>query len=270
MLGLTSSIAEQAEWLQRIDPGYVLAYPSLLAAVAEELDTDDSALPRLREVRCFGELLDGAKRRRFNERWNVPVSDIYSCEEVGYIALQCPEYGHYHVQAENVLVEVLREDGSSCEPGEIGRVVLTSLNNFAMPLIRYEILDFAEIGPPCPCGRGLPVLKRILGRQRNILTLPSGERRWPTFAEGERPENLPPLFQFQIVQKTLRELEARVVRPSPFTPEEEHQMRAYLTRSLGHAFDVRFTYLDEIPRNPNGKYEDFRSELEPISTLPMA
>jgi phenylacetate-CoA ligase len=54
--------------------------------------------------------------------------------------------------------------------------VVTPLHNFAMPLIRYAIGDYAEAGPPCACGRGLPVLARILGRARNLLTLPHGER----------------------------------------------------------------------------------------------
>jgi phenylacetate-coenzyme A ligase PaaK-like adenylate-forming protein len=61
-------------------------------------------------------------------------------------------------------VEVLDEEGRPCAPGETGRVVATSLNNFAMPLIRYETGDTAEVGAPCPCGRGLPVLTRIMGR----------------------------------------------------------------------------------------------------------
>ena len=57
------------------------------------------------------------------------------------------------------------------------RVVISTLHNFAMPLLRYDIGDFAEVGDDCPCGRRLPVLKRILGRQRNLLCLPSGQRR---------------------------------------------------------------------------------------------
>ena len=76
-------------------------------------------------------------------------------------------------------MEVLDNHGRPCKEGETGRVVLTDLHNFTMPLIRYEIGDYAEVGPPCACGRGLPVLARILGRSRNMLTLPAGDRIWP-------------------------------------------------------------------------------------------
>ena len=82
---------------------------------------------------------------------------MYSCEEAGYIALQCPQAEHYHCQSESVLVEVLDDEGRPCTPGQVGKVVLTALHNFAMPLIRYENQDYAEVGPPCACGRGLPV-----------------------------------------------------------------------------------------------------------------
>src|SRR6185295_14515719 len=99
--------------------------------------------------------------------WGVGVVDVYSSEECGQIALQCPEHEQYHVQSESVLVEVLDDEGRPCAPGTIGRVVLTTLQNFAMPLIRYDIGDFAEPGPACPCGRALPVLTRIVGRVRN-------------------------------------------------------------------------------------------------------
>jgi phenylacetate-CoA ligase len=88
---------------------------------------------------------------------------MYSANETGYLALQCPLSGHYHVQSETVLVEVLDEVGRACRPGETGAVVVTPLQNFAMPLLRYSLGDFAEVGSPCACGRHLPVLKEILG-----------------------------------------------------------------------------------------------------------
>ena len=117
---------------------------------------------------------------------------MYSSQEVGYIALECPTGESYHVQAENVLVEVLDDQDRPCSPGDVGRVVVTALHNFATPLLRYDIGDYAEVGAPCPCGRGLPALRRIMGRQRNMALLPTaaaaGRRsswraptKWPTF-----------------------------------------------------------------------------------------
>ena len=78
------------------------------------------------------------------------------------------------MQAENVLLEIIDAAGNPLPPGNVGRVVITVLHNLAMPLIRYEIGDYAAFGGECTCGRGLPVLERIVGRARNMLRLPDG------------------------------------------------------------------------------------------------
>lgn len=174
-LGMEQPVARQAAWLKQQAPGYLLSYPSNVRALARYFAERREALPGLLEVRTFGEVLEPAVRALCREVWGVPVVDGYSSQEVGYIALQCPEQEVYHVQAEGLLVEVLDAAGRPCGPGQVGRVVVTTLHNFATPLLRYALGDYAQVGGPCPCGRGLPVLTRILGRQRNMLMLPNGE-----------------------------------------------------------------------------------------------
>jgi len=202
-------------------------------------------------------------RRLCREMWNVPVSDVYSTQEIGYIAIQCPEVeDHYHVQAENVLLEVLDDQGRPCGPGEIGRVVITTLQNFAMPLIRYDIGDYAEVGPPCRCGRGLPVLRRILGRKRNMFILPSGQRRWPcmdTSVEGL--QELTCVRQFQVVQRSLTELDVNLRVTRPLTEDEESIVRQTLVSGLGYPFQITIRYVDSIARCPSGKFEDYRCDI---------
>jgi phenylacetate-CoA ligase len=177
------------------------------------------------------------------------------------VALQCPDHDHYHVQAENLLLEVLGEDGNPCRPGETGRIVLSDLHNFASPLIRYEIGDYAEAGESCPCGRGLPVLARILGRARNMLSLPAGDRIWPSFPESEMLRAAP-VRQFQVIQRGPREIEAKfVVEGSPSTGQEK-KLKDFLIGCLGDDFHLAMSFVEEIPRSPGGKYEDFMNLLE--------
>jgi phenylacetate-CoA ligase len=174
---------------------------------------------------------------------------------MGFIALQCPRHEHYHVQSESVLVEVLDEDGEPVRPGEIGRVVLTSLHNFAMPLIRYAIGDYAEAGAPCPCGRGLPVLKRILGRSRNRVSMPDGRRAWPDV--GALRAAIPGAEQIQVVQQGADAVEVRYARDLALSPEEERESGERIRAALGHPFGLTFTGPAPIPRQPNGKLETF-------------
>lgn len=260
-LNIREPVAEQADWLERQNPGYLLSYPSNLFALARHFTESGRQLTKLREVRSFGEILEPHVRVACREAWGVPVTDAYSSQEVGYMAMQCPQHEYYHVQSEGVLIEVLDEHGNPCQPGEIGRVVVTSLHNFRMPLLRYDIGDFAEVGESCDCGRGLPVLKRIVGRQRNMFRLPSGEQFWPTFDFGGTPKDLPPIRQFQVVQRSQEEVEAILVVFRPLSDDEEQRIKSLLTRSLRHPFQIKLTYTDNIPPGPTGKYEDFRSDV---------
>ncbi len=176
------------------------------------------------------------------------------------IALQCPRGTNYHVQAESVMLEVLDERNRPCPPGQIGRVVITDLKNLASPMIRYEIGDYAELGRPCECGRGLPNLTRILGRSRNMLSLPNGDRLWPRFASS-RLARAAPVRQAQLVQVSLDEIHVNLVVARDLSAEEEDALGQLIGASLGHPFTLRFNYTDEIPRAPSGKFEDFRSEI---------
>ncbi|HEY4311713.1 MAG TPA: hypothetical protein VGN12_19865 [Pirellulales bacterium] len=263
-LNIHSTVDQQADWLLRRDPDYLLTYPSNLAALVQHSQANGWRLPRLRQARTFGELLEPRVREQCRRVWNVAVVDMYSSQEVGYLALQCPDTENYHVQCENVLVEVLDDQGQACPPGSIGRVVVTSLHNFATPLLRYDIGDYAEVGEPCPCGRGLPVLKRIMGRQRNMAILPDGRRRWPSIelVGTEDLADFPPIHQFQLIQRSRTSMEMLLVALRPLTPADEERLRGWVLTALGHPFEVGFRYVDEIPRGPLGKFEDFRCEID--------
>ena len=258
--GVDCTVAEQAAWLSRERPQYLLTIPANAGALAGYCEARGIRFPGLRELRTYGEALHPDLRRQVSAAWGVPLTDLYSCSELGYLALQCPGQEHYHVQSEGVYLELLNAAGRHCAPGESGRVVVTSLHNFAMPLIRYDIGDYAEAGEHCSCGRSLPVIRRILGRVRNMLRLPGGGLRSPRFGETQFTA-IAPVRQFQVVQRSLEDIEVLLVAARPLTADEESALRALILRNLGHPFSVRFSYREDIPRTASGKYEEFRSEV---------
>ena len=260
ILDIMTPVAQQVEWLARQDVNYLITYPSNLDAMLRHCQAKKISFPTLREVQTMSELLKPSTRELCREVWGVPITDMYTCQEAGYIALQCRGHEHYHAQSENMIVEVLNEDGSPSQPGETGKVVVTHLHNFASPLIRYDIGDFAEVGEPCPCGRNLPVLNRIVGRVRGMVTLPNGDQFWPFFSNRKFNE-VAPIRQYQIVQKTLDSLEVNLVTDRKLVVKEEDQLRDLIAKRLGHPFAMTFSYFDEIPRGKSGKFEDFKSEL---------
>jgi phenylacetate-CoA ligase len=260
VMSIEENSARQLDWLQQQQPGYILTYPTNLDALLRLSRERGIRLPQLREARTIAETLPTTLRGFCREVWGVPLTDIYSSREAGYIALQCPEGTQYHVQSENVVVEILDQNGRACGPDEDGKVVLTVLNNFATPLIRYEIGDIAAFGAACACGRGMPVLERVAGRVRNLLTLPDGEQRFPDFGVDFYGD-IAPVTQFQVIQKTPQRLELHAVAGRKPTAAEEAAIKQRLNSQLMHEFEIDLVLRDAISRGPGGKYEEFRSEV---------
>lgn len=253
-LSVTEDIDAQLDWLLREEPAYLLTTPSNLQALARRSAETARVPRRLREALTYAEMLPGGLRELVRRVWQVPLTDAYSCREIGPLALQCPEAGSYHVQAENTYIEILRDDGQPCTPGELGRVVVTPLHNFAMPLLRYELGDIAAFGEPCSCGRGLPVIRSIAGRVRNMARTPDG--RWFQPALG-RAIRSAPIRQFQVFQPTTSLLEVRYVAEQELNAEQTRQLRDAMLTDLGHPFAIDLVKVEAIERSPGGKFEDF-------------
>ena len=257
---IKNDIDTQLRWLQSRGPEYLITNAYNLYWLGRRSLELGIRIPNLRQARCFGGTFPADTREVIKRAWGVPLADIYTSEEAGYIALQCPEHDHYHAQSENLIVEILDDQGRPCAPGEIGKVVLTPLLNFAMPLFRYAIGDCAEAGAPCPCGRGLPVITRILGRQRNIMTLPDGTRRWPSFPSTKWTKAVP-VRQLQIIQRSLTRMDVRIVMDRALTMDDRQRLIGALQDCLGYPFEMQVEQFPEIPRSATHKFEDFISDI---------
>lgn len=259
-LSIRAPVDLQAAWLARHDPDYLLTFPSNLASLVPAAQRAGLRPKRLREITTMAEIVTPDLRELVRAAWNMPIRDTYSAKEVGYMALQCPEREVLHLQSEVNLVEVIDDAGRPCQPGGVGRVVVTSLHNLAMPLIRYQIGDYAEVGAPCPCGRGLPVLTRVMGRVRNMLIGRAGDRYWPSFG-ASRFRNFAPVRQHQFLQAAHGRLTARLVVERPLTAEEEANLSAHIRSRLPEPFEITLAYVADIPPSEGGKLENFISEI---------
>lgn len=259
-IDIKTTVVDQVDIINDFKPSYLIGYPSVIKSIATYCREKGIGFDFLEQVGTFGEVLEQDCRDLVFNTWGIDIFDNYSAKEIGPIAIQCPENAHYHIQSEFVLVEILDEKGNEVKEGEIGRVVLTSLHNFAAPIIRYEIGDYAEKGKSCSCERSLPVLNRILGRQRNMLTYPDGSQCWPSLGESKFAElmhkGLPVVKQFQLKQIDSHTLEVNVVLDRPYSEEEELQVKRFLHEELGEHWSIVFCYPNSIQRGANGKYED--------------
>lgn len=154
-------------------PRLLRSYPATAHRLATALAERGIDLP-LRAVLTTGELLHPFQRAAIEAQFRCQVYDAYGGDGMD-VAFQCGHSTGYHINAEAVLLEVLDDAGQPAPPGQEGQIVLTNLNNLAMPFVRYAIGDLGSLsGETCPCGRGLPLLAHVAGRSSDQLTLPSG------------------------------------------------------------------------------------------------
>ncbi len=256
-----TSMAQVWDWLERVSPAYLMAYPSVVRALSERARDEGRRPAPLEGITTVGEVVTPEVRELAVRYLDAPISDIYSSEEAGTMAVQCPVSPLYHVQAEVLILEVLDETGRPCSPGEMGHVVVTPLHNYAMPLFRYDIGDFAEASAPCGCGRGLPALARILGRRRNMLTLSDGRSFWPSFG-ARLLQRIVPMRAHQFRQLAPDVLEALLVTEADVSPAQEEEMRQVIASVLPAPFHIAIRCVPEIPRSAGGKHEEFISLVD--------
>jgi phenylacetate-CoA ligase len=257
LVDIEADIGTQIDEIAGFGANTVIAYPSNVVGLLDELDARDQDLPSLRQVRTIGETVPEGLMARVRHRLGASLYDCYSSEELGYIALQCPESGLHHLMSETLIVEVVDEAGRPCTEGGTGKVLITDIHNHATPMIRYEIGDYAEVGPACPCGRGLPTLRRIAGRERNMIVKPDGTRHWPLTGYKKFRE-IAPIVQYQMRQHSRERIELRMVVERSLTEAEEQALRDHLHWKLRHPFELDFTYFEgKLPRGRNGKFEEF-------------
>ena len=161
-------------------PEFLYTMPSNLDGLLRVFEQRAIRLDSLRCIFSGGEVLEDSIRERTRHLLGVEIRDNYGSTE-GFIAWQCPA-GSYHINAEHVTVEIVDESGIPVAPGQMGRILITTLENRLMPLIRYEIGDYAIASNDlCTCGRTLPVLGKVIGRGINLFRLPGGRLKspWP-------------------------------------------------------------------------------------------
>jgi len=252
----------QLEWLESVRPNYLLSLPSNLEFLAALLQDNGRRLPELRAIQAIGEPLPEATRLRIESGFGVPVKNLYSTTEGGYMASPCPLGHGLHVHSENVFAEVLDADNHPCRPGQTGRLVFTSLHSFLVPFVRYDILDDVTLAPrPCPCGRGLPLWTAVDGRRHPLLHLPDGRRKSSMgITLGIRKAG--GVHQFQIIQRAPDHVVLRVVPDRTWQADNVQRMQRVVHEEFECAIRVDVEEKQCLERPAGGKLKIVINELE--------
>lgn len=252
--------------LLQVRPVVYVAYANAIYLYARFLEETGRDHHRPQAVVTSAEFLEPDRREVIERVLGCRVFDRYGSRETSVIATECEAHAGLHICAENLYVEFVRE-GRAAAPGERGRVVVTDLDNPAMPFIRYEIADVGVPGPqePCACGRGLPRMEVAGGRVTDFLLAPDGRIVSGASLTIYLIANTPGVAQAQLVQEEPGRVLLRLVPGEGYGDPTV----AFLEREMPRFFgpDMRWDVEEvaEITAEASGKYRFSICKLDPAS-----
>jgi phenylacetate-CoA ligase len=248
------SVREFARQWSRVKPTMIFGHAHSVFVLAQMVDELGLTQVRPRAIITSSMMLLPHERAVIERIFGIKVTDMYGCEEVGLIASECERHEGLHLNVEQVLVEILKEDGTPARPGESGVIVVTDLLNRGMPFIRYRMEDMAEVSTQrCSCGRGLPTIRRIVGRTADFLKRRDGSRVAGISLIENTLTRIPGIDQMQIVQEQLLHLQVRIVPGSGFDSAAESELQQYFQQTFPGA-TIELKPVKGIAQLPNGKY----------------
>jgi|GEM_PF-143055 len=265
---LEMPIERQLEELRRLGPVWLKTRPSTLLQLALTVCENPKLKPDLLGVLTEGEILTGDHRRLCKLFLGFNPIDRYSLREVWDVALQCPASNNYHVQTEAVYTELLNERNEPCRRGETGRIVVTSLYNLAMPIIRYDTGDYAVAdenfsrysGHFCACGKRLLRLRNILGRERNLLQITRATGQHPDL-DSQRVFELSGAKLWQLVELASDSFELRLCTARALSGDEKRSIAEHTRSRLASDVQVVIESANLSEMHRTRKFEMYLSEL---------
>lgn len=240
-------VEDVMEKLISFGPDVIDSLPSFFLLLAKEMEKSGEVI-HPRHIFGSGELLDTVSRRFINSAFNVDMLDVYGCTEAGNIAWECSEHAGYHTNIDLVVTEFVKDE-EHVTMGEAGKIILTPLWNYAMPLIRYEIGD---VGRPsserCPCGRGLPLMEVIEGRYEDFIVLPSGRMISP-YVTSRYFENVEGIDEYRIIQQARSNFIIQLVLREGRNNDIFLRLEDTFKKELGEDLTISIEAVDSIPKN---------------------
>jgi len=253
------------EMIRKTKPTTVKGYTSSLALFANYLEATGISDLNVHSVISTAENLPPGTRTLLEKQFNCPVFDTYGSREVALMAGECQEHSGFHVSAETILLEFVSGD-ESVASGELGEILVTDLQNYGMPLIRYSIGD---AGRPtdeiCSCGRGLPLMKSVEGRVTDFIRTSDG-RSVPGPAFIYFFADLP-VKKYQIVQDDYSNLTVRVIPDVGYSASDDQKIVSRIKLIVGHAVNINVEHLKDIPpSSKSGKFLPVISKIHAFNS----
>jgi len=257
-----SSCLKQYKEIKAFNPAYFYGYTTAIygfSLFAKKLGLDLSCL-NLKAIICTAEKMYPHHLELLKEVYNCPIVDEYGSSENGIIAFQCIEK-NMHMMADHLCIEFLDENNKRVKPGELGRIVITDLSSYEMPLIRYEIGDMGKYTDKrCSCGVNLPLMEIVEGRKEDFIRTSGGKLVHAAYLCYTLKDEA--VHEFKMYQKEIDLFFVQIVKSQSFDGLSQQKLETKLRTVLGDAVRFHFEYLERIPREKSGKLRYFVSEVQ--------
>jgi len=249
------------------NPKIIFGYASALFLFANYLDEKKIEILGIKGVVSSAETLYQFQREKIEKVFQCRVFEVYGSREFGTIAQECMAHQGLHISAENVFVEILDEEGNPCKPGKLGKIIITDLDNYCFPFIRYDIGDIGIFSDKkCGCGRGLPLLEKVEGRTFDVIVGTNGKYFTGTFWTILFRTYVKGIEQFQVIQENNRELIVKLVIDDSFTENEKKKLLKVIHEKCGEDMNIAIQLMDKIPLTEFGKHRFVISKISPFLT----
>ena len=260
------SMAKFVKKIEAFRPSYFYGYVNTIKDFTQYCEKNNINLNQmgLKAIVTTSEPLFKETREYLEGVFNCNVINDYGSGEVGPIAYDCPE-GGFHLMADNLYIEIINEKGTHAREGEKGEVVVTELNNYSLPLIRYNLKDIAEVtDQKCSCGRGLPLIKQITGRDRDVLIAPSGKKVHGAYLNQiaqEGKEKGYGIKQYQVIQQQKDYIIVKIVKDSGYSQKTDRFIEDKMKEVMGDNVKISIEIVDKIQREKSGKLRVVKCEI---------
>lgn len=249
--------------LRRIKPEIIYGYTSSLIPLAALLKEQGRAEIKPKAVFASTETLEPKSKALIASALNADVFDVLGCNEMGDIAWECPAHQGYHLNSDVLIVEFLDDHNRPVPPGQLGRLVCTSLYSYTMPLIRYEIGDLCvPAAHTCSCGRTLPLMESVKGRANDYILLPDGTQM-ASFFLVVIMQGFHDIIQYRVIQEQRDCLLVQLVKGREYQETTTQQIAAAMEDALQHKIRVSVEIVPELARDPSGKIRSIISKVIP-------
>jgi phenylacetate-CoA ligase len=259
-----SLISEYVKQLLMKKPVVIRAFTTPIYEVSRYVVDNKIDNIMLKGVITTGEPLYPHQRRLISQAFHCEVYDSYRCRDVGPIAQECSFHNGLHINSECLFIEIVASS-PGIDENEDGEIIVTDLLNYGMPFIRYNMNDLGAISDElCACGRGLPLLKKVIGRTGDLLYTPNKKSIMGSSLVLYLVDEAPGLLgQVQIIQDRFDHLIIKMTNNPIPTQEILQYQTATIHRLFGQTMNVTFEFVDDIPLDKSGKYRFTICNLTP-------